>query len=60
MCIRDRLVTNMEKENVIIKPGKVSRDSMVASLSNEFWKEYQDWSFFFLDGKEMLPITKVK
>lgn len=54
------LVTNMEKENVIIKPGKVSRDSMVASLSNEFWKEYQDWSFFFLDGKEMLPITKVK
>lgn len=51
------LITNMEKENIIIKPGKVSRDSMVASLSDEFWKEYRDWSFFFLDGKEMLPIT---
>ena len=47
------LVTNMETENVIIKPGKVSRDKMVSSLSEDFWTHYKEWTFRFLDGTIM-------
>lgn len=47
------LVTNMETENVIIKPGKVSRKEMVSSLSDDFWETYKEWTFRFLDGSIM-------
>ena len=52
------LVTNMDIQNVIIRPGKVNRNTMISLISDEFWKEYKDWTFTFLDGTIMLPIRK--
>lgn len=48
------LVTNMETENIIIKPGKASRDEMVSYLSDDFWEHYKEWTFKFLDGTIMI------
>lgn len=47
------LVTNMDIENIIIRPGKVDRKTMIEQISAEFWDKYTDWSFRFLDGTEM-------
>lgn len=47
------LITNMQTDNVVIKPGKVSRDEMVSALSDDFWKTYREWKFKFLDGTIM-------
>ena len=47
------LVTNMETENIIIKPGKVSRTEMISFLSDDFWEHYKEWTFRFLDGTIM-------
>jgi len=47
------LVTNMEVDNIIIRPGKVDRKTMIEQISAEFWDKYSDWTFRFLDGTEM-------
>lgn len=47
------LITNMKTENVVVKPGKVSRNEMVSALSDDFWKTYKEWTFKFLDGTIM-------
>lgn len=47
------LVTNMDIDNIIIRPGKVNRKTMIEQISAEFWDEYSDWTFRFLDGTEM-------
>lgn len=52
------LVTNMDLQNVIIKPGKVDRATMISLISDEFWNEYKDWTFTFLDGVIMSPIKR--
>lgn len=44
------LVTAMTKDNLIVSPGKRTRQEMVAKLSPEFWEEYKDFEFKFLDG----------
>ncbi|WP_290099093.1 hypothetical protein, partial [uncultured Alistipes sp.] len=48
------LVTNMDIDNIIIQPGKVDRKTMIGYISDQFWEEYKDWSFTFLDGTEMM------
>ena len=47
------LVTNMDIDNIIIRPGKVDRKTMITQISAEFWDKYTDWTFKFLDGSEM-------
>lgn len=47
------LVTNMDIDNMIIRPGKVDRKTMIEQISSEFWNSYSDWTFKFLDGTEM-------
>lgn len=44
------LVTAMKIDNLIVLPGKRTRQEMIAKLSSEFWKEYKDFEFKFLDG----------
>jgi len=44
------LVTSMEKENIVIIPGKCSRKELVDRLSDDFWEEYKDVTFRFTDG----------
>lgn len=44
------LVTSMDKENIIIYPGKTTRDVLVSKISKEFWEEYNDYTFKFTDG----------
>lgn len=43
----------MDIDNIIIRPGKVNRKTMIEQISAEFWDEYSDWTFRFLDGTEM-------
>ena len=40
----------MDIDNIIIRPGKVDRKTMISYISKEFWEEYKDWTFRFLDG----------
>jgi len=47
------LFTGMKEQNSIIKAGLQTRDDMVKDLSESFWSEYKDNSFWFLDGTEM-------
>lgn len=47
------LVTNMDIDNIIICPGKVDRKTMISKISDEFWNQYNDWTFKFLDGTKM-------
>lgn len=44
------LITAMHIDNVVILPGKRSRKDMLDKLSPEFWEEYSDYEFKFLDG----------
>ena len=44
------LVTAMEIDNLIVMPGKRTREEMIAKLSPKFWEEYKDFEFKFLDG----------
>lgn len=44
------LVTAMTIDNVVVMPGKTSRQEMLDKLSPEFWNEYKDYEFRFLDG----------
>lgn len=44
------LVTAMKIDNLIVLPGKRTRKEMIAKLSSEFWEEYKDFEFRFLDG----------
>ena len=44
------LVTAMRIDNLIVLPGKRTRAEMISKLSPEFWEEYKDFEFRFLDG----------
>ena len=44
------LVTAMEIDNVVVSPGRKTRQDMLNKLSPEFWNEYKDYEFRFLDG----------
>jgi molecular chaperone HtpG len=44
------LVTSMDKENIIIYPGRTTRDVLVSKISKEFWEEYNDYTFKFTDN----------
>lgn len=43
------LVTGMDIENIVIIPGKCTRNDLVLRLSNTFWKKYKDFTFKFTD-----------
>jgi hypothetical protein len=47
------LVTGRRTYNVIILPGKRSRKELSSVLPNEFWKEYKEVEFIYLDKTEM-------
>lgn len=47
------LVTSMEKENIIIKPGKSTREELTHLISDNFWEENKDYVFKFTDETEM-------
>ncbi len=44
------LVTAMKVDNVVVLPGRRTRQEMLDKLSFEFWKEYNEYEFRFLDG----------
>ncbi|WP_300700504.1 hypothetical protein [Bacteroides sp.] len=44
------LVTAQKIDNLVIRPGKQTRDDMIKAISPEFWKEYINFEFRFLDG----------
>ena len=44
------LVTAMKIDNLIVMPGRRSRQEMIDRLSPEFWEEYKGFEFRFLDG----------
>ena len=44
------LMTAMTIDNLIVLPGKRTRQEMIESLSPEFWEENKDFEFRFLDG----------
>lgn len=44
------LVTSMEKENIIICPGKTSRENLISLISDDFWQTYKDYTFKFTDN----------
>lgn len=44
------LVTAMTIDNIVLLPGKRSRQEMLDKLSPEFWNKYKDFEFRFLDG----------
>ena len=44
------LVTAMKIDNVVVLPGGRTRKEMLDKLSIEFWEEYKDYEFRFLDG----------
>lgn len=44
------LVTAQKIDNLIVCPGKQTRAYMIDAISSEFWKEYTDIEFRFLDG----------
>ena len=44
------LVTAMRIDNVVVMPGKKTRQDLLNKLSSEFWNEYKDYEFRFLDG----------
>ena len=47
------LVTGKQNFNMIILPGKKSRKELSSALPNEFWEEYKDIKFKYLNGEEM-------
>lgn len=44
------LVTGQEIDNIVVLPGKRTRQEMLDKLSPEFWNKYKDYEFRFLDG----------
>ncbi|NRB11561.1 MAG: hypothetical protein HRU35_08180 [Rickettsiaceae bacterium] len=47
------LFTGMNEQNLVIKAGIQSRANMVKELTDSFWKEYKEHSFWFADGTVM-------
>lgn len=47
------LVTSMDKENIIITPGKSSREHLVSLITDDFWETYKDFTFKFTDNTKM-------
>lgn len=50
------LITGMDTENIVIIPGKCTRDDLVRKLSDSFWEEYKEYTFKFTDGTIMQRI----
>lgn len=44
------LITTQDIDDVIVHPGRVSRDVLVKKISKRFWELYKDWTFKFTDG----------
>ena len=51
------LATSMDIDNVVIAPGKVTREHLVSLISDEFWEEYKDYTFKFTDNTIMTKCT---
>jgi hypothetical protein len=47
------LVTSMELNNIIIFPGKTTREHLISLISDEFWDTYKDYTFKFTDNSIM-------
>lgn len=47
------LVTGRQNHNMVILPGKKSREELSSALPDEFWKENKDITFKYLNGQEM-------
>ena len=47
------LATSMDIDNIIICPGKATREHLVSLLSDEFWETYKDYTFKFTDNTIM-------
>lgn len=47
------LVTGRRNHNMIILPGKKSREELSSALPDEFWEENKDVKFKYLNGQEM-------
>ena len=54
------LATSMDIDNVIIAPGKVTREHLVSLISDDFWEEYKDYTFKFTDNTIMQKSTNTK
>ena len=54
------LITAMRIDNLIVLPGKRTRAEMISKLSPEFWEEYKDFEFRFLDGTVVTCENKTK
>lgn len=50
------LVTGMQKENIVIIPGRCTRQELVAKLSDSFFEEYEKYTFKFTDGTIMKKV----
>jgi len=54
------LITSMAIQNTVILAGKASREDLVNQLTDEFWKEYEDYEFRFTDEtlmKRNMPLS---
>jgi len=47
------LATSMEVDNIIIFPGKTTREHLISLISDDFWGNYKDFTFRFTDGTIM-------
>lgn len=47
------LITSMDIDNLIIAPGKVTREHLVSLISDDFWEQYKDYTFKFTDNTIM-------
>ncbi len=50
------LATSKDIDNIIICPGKTTREHLVSLISDEFWDEYKDCTFKFTDNTIMKKI----
>lgn len=51
------LVTAMRIDNIVVLPGKRTRQEMIDKLSPEFLEEYKHYEFRFLDGS-LVPLAE--
>lgn len=51
------LATSMHIDNVVIAPGKVTREHLISLISVEFWEKYKDYTFKFTDNTIMTKCT---
>lgn len=54
------LVTGRRNHNMVILPGKKSREELSSALHDEFWEENHDVKFKYLNGQEMTKLQEKK